>query len=148
MDSTLNALGGILLRALPTFFLVLFLHFYLKRIFFSPFNKILTQRYDATEGARKAAESSLASAAEKAAKYEAAIRDARSEVYKEHDAVRLQWRAEQTAKSAAAKAKADAMTQEARATLAAQVAEARQSLTAQSESLATEIANTILRRKA
>ena len=148
MDSTLNALGGILLRALPTFFLVLFLHFYLKRVFFSPFDKILKQRYDATEGAKKVAESSLANASAKAAQYEAAIRDARTEMYKEQEAVRLQWRTEQTARTAEAKAKADAMLKAARATLAAQVAEARQSLTAQSEALATEIANSVLRRKA
>ena len=55
MESTLNALGGILLRALPTFFLVLLLHLYLKRVFFAPLNQILKQRYDATEGARQAA---------------------------------------------------------------------------------------------
>ena len=76
MDETLRALGGILLRAIPTFVLVVLLHFYLKFIFFKPLQKVLRQRYEATQGARKLAESSLAKAAEKAAEYEAALRAA------------------------------------------------------------------------
>ena len=148
MESTLNALGGILLRALPTFFLVLFLHFYLKRVFFGPLDKILKQRYDATEGARKAAESSFARAETKAAEYESAMRAARSDVYREQEKVRLQWREEQAAKSSDARAKADAMIKEAQASIAAQVEEARRTLRSQSESLAEEIANSVLRRRA
>ena len=50
----LQALGGILLRAVPTFLLVILLHFYLKSIFFKPLENVLRKRYDATEGARKA----------------------------------------------------------------------------------------------
>ena len=148
MESTLNALGGILLRALPTFFLVLLLHFYLKRVFFSPLEKIRKQRYDATEGAKKAAEASLAKAEAKAAEYEAAIRAARNEVYQEQEKVRMQWMFEQAAKTASARANADALIRSAQAALADQVDEARQSLRAQSESLADEIANSVLRRRA
>lgn len=148
MESTLNALGGILLRALPTFFLVLLLHFYLKRVFFGPLDKVLKQRYDATEGAKKDAESSLARAEAKAAEYESAIRAARSEVYHEQEKVRLEWRQEQAAQTADARAKAEAMIKEAQLSIAAQVEEARQTLRAQSESLAEEIANSVLRRRA
>jgi F-type H+-transporting ATPase subunit b len=148
MESTLNALGGILLRALPTFFLVLLLHFYLKRVFFGPLDKILKQRYDATEGARKAAEASLARAEAKAAEYEAAIRSARHEVYQEQEKVRLQWREEQASKAADARAKAGGTIKDAQASIAAQVEEARRTLRAESESLADEIVNSVLRRRA
>jgi len=148
MESTLNALGGILLRALPTFFLVLLLHLYLKRVFFAPLNQILKQRYDATEGARQAADASLAKAEAKAAEYEAAIKAARNEVFQEQIKVRQQWTAEQTARTAEARATADAAIKTARAELAAQVEVARQSLRTQSEALATEIANSVLRRNA
>src|SRR5229473_1372323 len=79
MDETLRQLGGILLRAVPTFLLVLLLHLYLKFIFFKPLQQVLRQRYEATEGARRLAEASLAKASEKAAEYEAAIRQARAE---------------------------------------------------------------------
>src|SRR6266481_6618214 len=90
MEETLRALGGILLKAVPTFILVVLLHFYLKFIFFKPLQKVLRQRYEATEGARKLAESSLAKAAEKAAEYEAALRAARAETYKELEQLRRQ----------------------------------------------------------
>ncbi len=53
MDAILNPLGGLLLRALPTFLLVLVLHFYLKRVFFAPLDKVLEARRQATEGARE-----------------------------------------------------------------------------------------------
>src|SRR5258706_6809281 len=138
MDSTLNALGGILLRALPTFFLILLLHFYLKRVFFAPLEKVLKQRYDATEGAKKAAEASLAKAEAKAAEYEAALRAARNEVYQEQEKFRKDWMFEQAARTASARANADALIKSARVALATQVDEARQTLGAQSESLADE----------
>ena len=66
MDSTLHALGGILLRATPTFFLVFLLCFYLKKVFFKPLEKVLQERYDATEGARRLAEKSMERASAKA----------------------------------------------------------------------------------
>ena len=69
MDSILRDLGGILLRAVPTFLLVIFLHFYLKSVFFGPIQRILQKRYEATEGARKLADESLARAAQKTAEY-------------------------------------------------------------------------------
>jgi len=148
MESTLNALGGILLRALPTFFLVLLLHFYLKRVFFSPLDKILKQRYDATEGAKKAAEASFARAEAKAAEYEAAIRAARSDVYQEQEKARLQWREEQTAKAAEARASAGVMIKEAQASINEQVEKARLTLRTESDSLANEIADSVLRSRA
>src|SRR5438270_7171941 len=83
MEETLRQLGGILLRAVPTFILVVLLHLYLKFIFFKPLERVLRQRYEATEGARKLAEESIARAARKADEYEAALRAARAETYKE-----------------------------------------------------------------
>src|SRR5258708_24591062 len=81
MDAMLHALGGILLRAVPTFLLIIFLHFYLKSIFFKPLEKVLKARYDATEGARKLAEQALEQAAAKTKQYEAALFAARTELY-------------------------------------------------------------------
>src|SRR5216684_8647528 len=88
MEETLHQLGGILLRAVPTFIIVVLLHFYLKFVFFKPLQQVLRQRYEATEGARKLAEASLLKASEKAAEYEAALRAARAETYKELEQLR------------------------------------------------------------
>ena len=148
MDETLRALGGILLKAIPTFFLVVLLHFYLKFIFFKPLQQVLRQRYEATEGARKLADSSLAKAAEKAAEYEAALRAARSESYKELELLRRQLQDERAGGVREARAQAEAQVAQAKAALNAEVAALRKSLEAESDTLADRIAAKILRGRA
>jgi F0F1-type ATP synthase membrane subunit b/b' len=148
MDETLRALGGVLLRAIPTFLLVVFLHFYLKSMFFGPLKKVLKERYDATEGARKMADSSLAKAAEKAAEYEAALRAARAETYKELEQLRRQLQDERAAGVREARSRADAAIAEAKASLNAEMSALKRNLETESEALAGRIAAKILRRPA
>src|SRR5258708_31006400 len=93
MEETLRALGEILLKAVPTFVLVFVLYLYLARMFFRPLEEVLKRRYEATEGARKLADESLAKAAAKTAEYEAASRAARGEVYNELGQLRRQLQA-------------------------------------------------------
>lgn len=148
MEATLHALGEIVLKGLPTFFLLILLHFYLKRTFFAPLEKVLAERYEATTGARKQAEGAMARAEAKAKEYEDAIRDARTAVYKENEAMRKNWRDEQAAMLADARAKADTTVATAKADLAADVRAARETLQAESERIADGITAAILRRTA
>jgi F-type H+-transporting ATPase subunit b len=148
MEETLRQLGGILLRAVPTFILVVLLHFYLKFIFFKPLAKILQERYDATEGARKQAEASLARADEKAAEYEAALRAARAETYKEMEQMRQTWQEERTARVKESRARADAAVAQAKAALHAEAEELKKDLEADGVRLAGQIADKILRGRA
>ena len=148
MEATLHALGEIVLKGLPTFFLLILLHFYLKRTFFAPLEKVLAERYDATTGARKQAEGALAKAEAKAKEYEEAIRNARTEVYKENEAMRKRWRDEQVTVLADARAKSDALVAKSKAELAGDVEAARGTLRAESERIADGIAAAILRRTA
>src|SRR3954453_13202883 len=97
MDVILNQLGELVLKAAPTFILVVLLQFYLKRIFFKPLEEVLHQRYEATEGARKAAEDSLARASAKAAEYQAALRAARTELYPSQEQFYKQMQERETA---------------------------------------------------
>jgi F-type H+-transporting ATPase subunit b len=145
MDALLTSLGGLLLRALPTFLLVVVLHFYLKWVFFSPLDKVLEARRQATEGARAKAQASMESASAKAAQYEAAVRAARGEIYKEQENTRRNWRQEQTSALEKSRHSASEMVTQARAQLSAEAAEASQSLAAESDRLAGEIAASILR---
>ena len=147
MDATIQALGEILLKALPTFFLVLVLHFYLRRVFFSPLEKVLKSREEATEGARRQAALSLEMAEKKAAEYEESLRHARTEVYKEQEQHRKQWRDEQAALVEDARRKASAMVEDARNQIESEAAAARISLEKQAESLAEEISTAILDRR-
>src|SRR5687767_7874846 len=118
MEATLNALAQILLQAIPTFFLVLLLHQYLKAVFFKPLARVLAERSEATEGARKKAAESLERAAAKAAAYEESLRVARNEIYREHEEVRRKWLSEQSAQVLEARTKADTAVKEAKAKLA------------------------------
>src|SRR5437868_2388606 len=103
MDATLHALGGILLRAVPTFLLVILLHFYLKSVFFAPLQKVLRERYQATEGARKLARQSLERAAARMTEYESAVRAAKSEIYQAQEQLHKQLQERETADLLAAR---------------------------------------------
>jgi F-type H+-transporting ATPase subunit b len=148
MDAMLHALGRILLGAVPTFLLVILLHFYLKSMFFKPLEKVLAQRYAATEGARKAAEQSLEQAAAKTAQYEAQLRAAKAAMYQAQEELHKQLQDREAAAVAEARKKADAAVKVAAAQLAADVEVAKTSLAADSDMLADRIAETILRRNA
>lgn len=148
MEATLNALGGILLNAIPTFLLFLFLHFYLKAVFFKPLEKVLHERDEATAGERRRAQESLAKAEEKAWQYEETMRQARGEIYKEQEEQRRQWQAEQTAQIAAAAAQSKAALESAKAELAAEAVAARQALEAETRELAGRIASHVLEGRA
>ena len=115
MDATLHALGGILLKSVPTFLLVIFLNFYLKAVFFKPMGKVLQKRYEATEGAKKLAEKSLAHAAARAAEYEAAMRAARGEVYQAQEKLHREFEERLAAELAAARQRAEESVNKAKA---------------------------------
>lgn len=144
MDAILADLGSLLVRALPTFLLLLVLHFYLKWIFFRPLDRVLEARRQATEGARAAAQASLATADRKSADYEAAIRAARGEIYREQEETRRQWRDEQSATAEQSRRSAAETIKDARAQIAEEAAQAKLSLASESERLASQIAAAIL----
>ena len=137
--------GAILLRAIPTFLLVIFLFFYLRSIFFGPLEKVLAQRRSATEGARKQAKHSIEAAELKVAQYEAQLRAARTEVFAKVDAERKQWSDAQAAQIAGAREKSLAQVREARVQIAQDAEAARGTLAAQAESLAAQITASVLK---
>ena len=148
MDVMLHALGGILLRAVPTFLLIILLHFYLKSVFFKPLAKVLHQRYEATEGARKLAEQSLQQAAAKTARYETELRAVKAAMYQAQEQLHTQLQEREAAAVAEARKGADATVKLAKTQLAGDVEAAKTSLAADSDALANQIAETILRRNA
>jgi F-type H+-transporting ATPase subunit b len=148
MDATLHALGGILLKALPTFFLILALHFYLKYTFFRPLERVLRQRYEASEGAQKSAEAALQKASEKAGEYETAVRSARAEIYRGQEQSHRQLEEERMAALREARERSEALVSAEKSRLEAEIEEAKRSLAAESEALADRIASVILSRSA
>ena len=147
MEETLRALGGLILQAIPTLIIVLLLHFYLKLMYFRPMERVLAARYEATEGARKMADESLAKAAQKASEYDEALRAARAGIYREQEAFRKQLRQEQATAVEEAHQRAAAMVKEASRQLNVELATAKESLQKDAGALADQITETILRRR-
>ena len=147
MEQTLQALSGILLKAIPTVILLIILHFYLKAMLFKPLQKTLKEREELTAGARKAADESLAAAERKAQDYEAKFRDARAEVYRDQEQTRQVWMEDQAKQIDAGKARSGETLAAARKQLAAETAEAKASLVETSAALADRIATTVLARR-
>lgn len=132
------------MKAVPTIVIVLLLHFYLKSMLFKPLEKVLRQRDEATGGARKAAEASLARAERKATEFENAIREARAEVYREQDQARANLVAAQEARMKEARQRMDEMVAQARVQIEAETAAAKQSLAGETSALADEITGAVL----
>jgi F-type H+-transporting ATPase subunit b len=147
MQETLNALGGILLKAIPTIILLIILHFYLKAVLFGPLDRVMQKRRELTEGARKTAEESLAAATRKADEYEAKLRDARTAVYKQQEEIRKRWLEEQAQQVAEARARSESAVKTAREAIAQDVDAARKSLQDTSAAIADQIVATILGKR-
>ena len=148
MEQTLQALGGILLKSIPTIVFLIILHFYLKAVLFGPLDRAMKKRRELTEGARETAKTSLEAASRKADEYEAKVRDARSAVYKQQEEIRKRWLDEQAQQVAEARAHSEAAVKTARESIAQDAAAARKSLQDTSAAVADQIVATVLGKRA
>jgi F-type H+-transporting ATPase subunit b len=148
MDATLHALGGILLKAVPTFLLVVFLHFYLKAVFFKPLQKALRQRYEETEGARKRAAEGMERADAKAAEYESALRAARAEVYQAQEKLFKEIEELHATELLATHQRSESAVQEAKSQIASEVESAKTVLAREIQWMSNRIVESILSRSA
>ena len=148
MEQTLHALAGILLKSIPTVVLLLFLYFYLKVMLFGPLTKVLKQREELTAGTRHAAQKSLKDAERKVSEYEAKMREARAEVYREQEETRKNWLADQASQVDGARERTGQTVHEAKEQMTVEITAARQTLAQSSAALADQIAATVLSRRA
>jgi F0F1-type ATP synthase membrane subunit b/b' len=148
MESTLHDLGGLLLKAIPTVFLLLVVHFYLKRMFFGPMADVLAKRRAATEGERESAAAMRARAAEKTASIEAQLRQAREEIYQEQEEARRRWTSEQASQLDEARNQARDLIRQGKDRLDAEAATAKSQLAATADGLADRIVRALLERSA
>jgi F-type H+-transporting ATPase subunit b len=148
MQETLQALSGILLKAVPTVILLIILHFYLKAVLFGPLDRVMKERRKLTEGARELADASLAAATRKADEYEAKLREARAAVYKQQEEIRKQWLEEQAQQVAEARTRSEAAVKASREAIAEDAAAARKSLQDTSAAVADQIVAMVLGKRA
>ncbi len=144
MAQIFRTLQDILVRALPTFFLLIALHWYLKKVLIQPMERVLAERRKRTEGAVAGAEAALAEVAAKMAAYETALYQARAGVYADQEQSRRNLVADQTAAIEESKQKMAVQVAAATASIAAEAQAARASLSGESERLADQITAAVL----
>jgi F0F1-type ATP synthase membrane subunit b/b' len=148
MEQTLHDLGQLLLKAIPTVFLLLVVHFYLKRMFFGPMADVLAKRRAATDGLRESAEAMRARAAEQLASIEAQLGKARDAIYQEQEEARRGWIGDQGSQVDTARQQAHELIHQSDQLLDAEAVGAKSQLAGTADELADQIAQTLLKRSA
>jgi F-type H+-transporting ATPase subunit b len=146
MESTLHDLGQLLLKAIPTVFLLLVVHFYLKAMFFRPMADVLAKRRAATEGQRESAEALRAKAGVQIKSIEDQLRQAREAIYQEQEEARRRWLGDQGSQLEAARKQGRELIEQARHDLDDESAIAKNQLADNADTLADQIANALLER--
>jgi F-type H+-transporting ATPase subunit b len=145
MEQMLHSAGALLIQALPTFFIVVLLHWYLKTTLFQPLEKTLAERHAATQGAREKAAAALQSAERKVAEYDEKLRDAKGKIYQEQEAWRKSTLDEQNALLGKAREENLAQIATAKASILAETESARTTLRGEAEALSNQIVAAVLK---
>ena len=145
MDETLRQLGGLLLGAIPTVFLLLLVIAAYRVLVHRPLERVLGERHERTEGAVMRARADIAAAEAKTAEYEQRMREARATVFKAQEARRHLLIEQRSALLAEARNRAQKHVEEARAAVQRDQAVAQKSLEGEAQRLASEIIHTLLR---
>ena len=145
MQETLRQLGGLLLGSIPTVILFVVAYAAYRYILHAPLARVLEERHALTVGAAERARADVAAAEAKTAEYEQRLRESKIAIFKAQEARRQQ----------ALQVRADALHQareiagqriaEARQAIARDMAAAKAALLPESERLAGEVIQTILK---
>ena len=139
-----NQLGELFLAAVPTVIIVFLFYLFMSWSFFKPMQRVLSERKKRAEGARAEAEAIRAAAREKLRSYNEAVKKGRGEIFAEQEIKRRRTLEERQTAINAARATAQSALQEAKKAIAADVQAARAELELSKDTLANEIAETIL----
>jgi F-type H+-transporting ATPase subunit b len=145
MDETLRQLGGLLLGAIPTVILLLFIIAAYRVLVHRPLERVLTERHERTEGAVERARADIAAAEAKTAEYEQRMREARATIFKAQEARRHLLVEQRAALLAEARSRAQKQVEEARAALQRDKVATQSSLQGEAQRLAAEIIRALLR---
>jgi F-type H+-transporting ATPase subunit b len=132
------------LQLAPILLILLAFYFILKLIFFQPLLKVIAEREARTVGAQKAAEAAQADAKEKDKQYQDALKQARSEVYKEQESARKKFLDERAAHLKEVRAKAATVVAAAKQHIESEAVAARQEIESTITPLAAQVARRVL----
>jgi F-type H+-transporting ATPase subunit b len=140
----LGQLGDLFLAAVPTVIIVFLFYLFMRWSFFTPMQRVLSERHKRTEGARQEAEASRVAAQEKLRTYNESLKKARTDIFVEQEAARRRVLDERQTTVSAARATAQHELQIAKEALAGEVQAVRTQLEQSTGGLANEIAEAIL----
>jgi len=143
---TLQQLGELLLGAIPTVVLFSITYIAYRLIVHSKLREVLSERRSRTAGAVERARADIAAAETKTEQYEEKLRAARTEIFKQADERRRQWSEQRAQMAQMARAEAEAKVAAARAAIAKDVDAAKAELKTQSEALAQQVMQAVLKR--
>jgi F-type H+-transporting ATPase subunit b len=131
-------------QVVPIVLILLVFYAVLRVLFFKPLLRVIAERETRIIGAQKAAEAAQKAAAEKVKQYQDALKQARSEVYLEQEAVRKKILDERAAKLKEARAKTSDPVTAQRERIAAEVLAARREIEAGITQFAALVARRVL----
>jgi F-type H+-transporting ATPase subunit b len=144
MDEILQQLGTLLLGAVPTAILFLFLLVSYRFLVHGPLLRTLAERRFRTQGAIERAQAAIAAADAKAQEYETRLREARAEIFKARERRMQQWNAEKDTALESFRQQAQDRVRQARAVIDAEAVEARRKIESSADDLADQILKAIL----
>jgi F-type H+-transporting ATPase subunit b len=145
MEETLRQLGEIALGSIPTIIIFLIVYASYRVLLHKPMAKVLSERFERTEGAVQKARADISAAEAKTSEYEQRLREARAAIFKAQEARR---QAAQTSRAEAvriAREKASAQVADARRTIAAEAEAAKKQLMPEAERLSIQVIQTVLK---
>ncbi|HEX4489321.1 MAG TPA: hypothetical protein VH088_23810 [Terriglobales bacterium] len=145
MDETLKQLGGLLLGSIPTVIFMVLIYAAYSVLVHKPLSRVLAERHDRTEGAVAKAKADVAAAEARTSEYEQRLREARTAVFKAQEAKRQQAAQVRDAAVAEARNVAHARVEKERAGIVEEQDSSQEALQAQSQALAAQIVQTVLR---
>ncbi len=144
MDQTLQQLGELLLKAVPTVILLALLYALYTTIVHKPLRRVLEERRNKTEGAIEKSKADIAAAEARTSEYEQKLREARAAIFRVQEAKRQAAMQARTQAVNQARAKAQTQVQAAKADIERDRAAAQKGLQGEAAELAQEIVRRVL----
>ncbi len=148
MDATLQALVALLIKAIPTIAIFIFLTIYLRATYFGPIARILKERHDKTEGVKNLAQQAFESADKKTSEFERALQLARAEINQQNEQLRRQWAGEEAHELENARHAVESKIAAARVSVAQEIERAKAEMDLNVEALSTSIVESLAGRRA
>ena len=145
MDETLKQLGELLLGSVPTVIFLVLIYVAYSVLVHKPLSRILAERHERTEGAVANARADAAAAEARTAEYEQRLREARMAVFRTQEMKRQQAAQLRASAVAQARNRAHSLVEQERSSIAQEEQNSKGALQAESQRLAVEIMETVLR---